>query len=244
MYVFTSFNHKCYEYSRLYVNVTDKKIYITCTIFESMICVKTFYEDAYSKYCSPENTIVYFTSNSNKWSFPSFRRPRSFNNINLTYEMNSVLDDIDNFMNNENYYQNRAIPYRRGYLLWGGSGTGKSTIIEMTAKKCGFDVHILSLNGSNMDDSSLLNLFNGLPAYSIVVIEEIDKQLELLKKNPNSLVSIGGLKTAIDGCQRMPHSCLLFMTCNDRSFASDDDDPLIRPGRIDLVQEFNTKLII
>lgn len=245
IYIFGRFPNQYWRHSKLFVNVTDDKIYISCTIWESFECIKQFYEDAYNLYCSPDEVVAFFSSKEGEWGFPHLRRPRNFQNMRFTKEMMEIINDVKDWVNNENYYLDRGLPYKRGYLLHGKPGTGKSTIIEVIASNYGMDIYLLNLNGINMDDSSVINLIGSAPPNSIIVIEEIEKQIELLDKNINNLVSIGGLLTAIDGCMRMPHSSLLFITCNSLNFIEDQkNDPLIRPGRIDVIKEFKNKLII
>ena len=39
---------------------------------------------------------------------------------------NELIEDVENFLHSEEWYQHRAIPYRRGYMLYGPPGTGKN----------------------------------------------------------------------------------------------------------------------
>ena len=53
------------------------------------------------------------------------------------------------FLKSEKWYQQRGIPYRRGYLLYGHPGTGKSSFIQAVAGALDYSICMLSLGGSN-----------------------------------------------------------------------------------------------
>lgn len=40
----------------------------------------------------------------------------------------ALLEDAAEFVDNLSYYKERGMPYRRGYLLYGLPGTGKSSL--------------------------------------------------------------------------------------------------------------------
>lgn len=44
-----------------------------------------------------------------------------------------ILEDVREFINNPQWYFDRGIPYRRGYLLYGPPGCGKSSFITALA---------------------------------------------------------------------------------------------------------------
>jgi hypothetical protein len=41
-----------------------------------------------------------------------------------------LLRDCEEFLGEEGFYRERGLPYRRGYLLWGKPGSGKSSLSE------------------------------------------------------------------------------------------------------------------
>ncbi len=73
-------------------------------------------------------------------------------------------------------------PYRRGYLLTGKEGSGKSAAVELIASRYNKAIFMVTLNSLEMDDSILINLIKEVPPNSVVVFDEIDKQLETIKK--------------------------------------------------------------
>jgi chaperone BCS1 len=73
-----------------------------------------------------------------------------------------------------NRYANRGIPYRRGYLLHGPPGTGKTSLTFALAGVFGLDIYVVSLLDSSITEEELGYLFRNLPAKCIVLLEDID----------------------------------------------------------------------
>ena len=67
-----------------------------------------------------------------------------------------------------------GIPFRRGYLLYGAPGSGKTSIIHSLAGELGLDIYIVSLSKMGLDDSSLNALITSLPEQCIAIMEDID----------------------------------------------------------------------
>ncbi len=215
------------------ISITDDKINMSVFWKESDF-LQDFMDGLYEKYCSPDKVIVFYSLHNSKWNYPIFRRTRELKNIRQTSYMTKVLDNVSIFLKNEDKYKEMGIPYRKGYLLEGPTGIGKSTIIEIIAMKHNMSVYLVHLNALNMTDALLIHLISKIPPCSIIVIEEIEKQLETLKKNRNNMVSEGGILTALDGPQRLSHGSVIIMTANSSDKLSDEfKTPLLRRGRID-----------
>ncbi|KAK5188577.1 hypothetical protein LTR92_011386 [Exophiala xenobiotica] len=144
------------------------------------------------------------------------------------------------------WYAERGIPHRRGYLLSGPPGTGKSK--------------------ASLTEEALLSLFNQLPERCVVLLEDIDsagisrekespmpkhpessvpmkdsrnmlkgeRQKEPLEQ-PGNGISLSALLNAIDGVAA-PEGRVLIMTTN---YPERLDDALVRPGRVDMKIEFH-----
>ena len=59
--------------------------------------------------------------------------------------MNDILDDVQRFVNDESWYVKRHLPHRRGYLLHGPPGNGKSSVIMAVASHFGWPLCSVSL---------------------------------------------------------------------------------------------------
>lgn len=160
------------------------------------------------------------------WESGAKRRKRPIETVILPKGMSDTLmNDVRQFIDSEQWYKEMSVPWRRGYLLTGPPGNGKSSIITAVASETGFEIHILNLKITEEDD--LVTAINGLPANSILLLEDIDCAFE--KREGKSGISLSTLLNSIDGVNAT-EGRLLFMTTNH----PDKLDPaLIRAGRID-----------
>ncbi len=86
----------------------------------------------------------------------------------------TIISDIDRFMHSAEWYINKGVPYRRGYLLYGPPGTGKTSFVQAIAAKMNMNICYLNLSGGNMDDDGLNQMLNCAPMRSIILLEDID----------------------------------------------------------------------
>ena len=82
-----------------------------------------------------EGKTVVFTAAGAEWrQFGYPRRRRPLESVVLSLGLSQrLLDDVHNFINSSQWYALRGIPYRRGYLLYGPPGCGKSSFITALA---------------------------------------------------------------------------------------------------------------
>ncbi|KAI1708068.1 ATPase family associated with various cellular activities (AAA) domain-containing protein [Ditylenchus destructor] len=86
------------------------------------------------------------------------RKKRTLDSVILADGVKERLtEDIQDFLDSENWYNEMGVPYRRGYLLYGPPGTGKTSIVTALASHFGFNICIVSLNDIGMTDSTLCN---------------------------------------------------------------------------------------
>jgi AAA+ superfamily predicted ATPase len=95
--------------------------------------------------------------------------------------MDEIKKDIQLFLNSNEWYDHRDIPYTRGYLFYGLPGTGKTSLIKGLSLGCKRHIHYLMLNNVN-SDAELLRLFEDIKYdETILVIEDIDCMDQLVK---------------------------------------------------------------
>ena len=166
------------------------------------------------------------------WMEQMKRLPRPVESVILANGlMEDLIEDAKNFLSKREWYVQRGIPYRRGYLLHGPPGTGKSSAVVALASALQMDIAVLSLGDSSLDDNSISELFSSIPVNAVVLMEDIDCAFLERKEGEDkrSKVTFSGLLNAIDGVAA-GEGRLLFTTTNHIERL---DPALIRPGRID-----------
>jgi hypothetical protein len=135
--------------------------------------------------------------------------------------------DIKEFHRAGKWYSERGIPHRRGYLLYGPPGSGKTSFIQALAGELGYNICLLNLNDRGLSDDRLLHLMTELPPRSLVLLEDIDAVFN--KRESAYSVTFSGLLNALDGVTSAEER-IVFMTTNHIHLL---DGALIRPGRVD-----------
>lgn len=175
--------------------------------------------------------------NSYDWGRVQHRKARPLSSVILPEGVaEGLLADCQRFAENEAWYVARGIPYRRGYLLEGLPGTGKTSLVLAVAGALGKDVYYLSLADPNLTDTQLGNMLREVDDGAVLLLEDIDAMFHGRDKTPESAsgVTFSGLLNALDGVAAK-EGVLTFLTTNH---AEQLDPALIRPGRVDLRLHF------
>jgi chaperone BCS1 len=167
--------------------------------------------------------------------------------------MDGLVDDLKDFLASEKLYHEAGIPHRRGVLLEGPPGTGKTSTICSIAGELGLEVFSLSLSAGFLDDMGLQTVVSSTPKGCILVIEDIDCAFAaasrededdeddnfemdhyispqgVLKRRRKTAVTLSGLLNVIDGIGS-DEGKIFFTTTN---YVERLDSALLRPGRID-----------
>ncbi|XP_068103207.1 mitochondrial chaperone BCS1 [Hyperolius riggenbachi] len=189
-----------------------------------------------------EGKTVMYTAMGSEWrpfGFPRRRRPLT--SVVLQEGVTEkIIQDVKGFIGNPKWYIDRGIPYRRGYLLYGPPGCGKSSFITALAGELEYSICLMSLSDNSLSDDRLNHLLSVAPQQSIILLEDVDAAFvsrDLAKQSPTSYQGMGrltfsGLLNALDGVAST-EARIVFMTTNhiDRL-----DPALIRPGRVDVKQ--------
>jgi chaperone BCS1 len=185
--------------------------------------------------------IIYFWQNGH-WSKSGLRHRRPIETVILPEEQKTrVLSDINWFLNAQNWYFQRGLPYHRGYMLSGPPGTGKSSLVHALASHLGRTIYHLNLS-SIAGDGELQEAFAEAPRDGILLIEDIDvfktthQRSETGDNDATSgRVSLSGLLNVLDGVGT-PDGRIFFLTSNHPDKL---DKALLRPGRVDLHERLN-----
>lgn len=118
---------------------------------------------------------IYFADSHGSWRWTDSRHKRPMSSIVLNPGVKEMLlDDTRDFLKSEKWYADRGIPFRRGYLLYGVPGSGKSSLIHAIAGELMLDIYVVSLSSSWINDSTLTTLMGRVPARCIVLLEDLD----------------------------------------------------------------------
>ncbi len=161
------------------------------------------------------------------WECSLKRRKRSLESVILPINMKEKLvNDIRKFIDDKNWYEEMCIPWRRGYLLYGTPGNGKSSLITAIASEFNLEVCICQLRSTREEDLS--TLMRTLPKNCLLLLEDIDCVFD--DRKSEGKVSLSNLLNQLDGVNAS-EGRLLFMTTNRPATL---DSALIRPGRVDM----------
>lgn len=183
-----------------------------------------------------EGKLVIRTAWGIEWKpFGQPRRKRPLHSVVLdTGVSEKVEQDVKAFLRRRQWYADRGIPYRRGYLLHGPPGSGKTSYIQALAGSLSYDICLLNLSERGLGDDKLNHLLSNAPERSFILIEDVDaafnKRVQTSEDGYQSSVTFSGFLNALDGVASGEER-IIFMTTNHFGKL---DPALIRPGRVDL----------
>ncbi|KAJ7065335.1 P-loop containing nucleoside triphosphate hydrolase protein [Mycena amicta] len=192
------------------------------------------------------------------WRWNGARQKRPMSSIVLQPGVKEMLlADCKDFLCSEEWYAERGIPYRRGLLLHGVPGSGKTSLIHSLAGELGLDIYVVSLSAKGMSDNTLTTLMGNVPSRCIVLLEDLDAaftrsvsrdasatgaptsttptaEKKDAAESDGSTLSLSGLLNSLDGVAAA-EGRLLFATTNHIERL---DPALSRPGRMDVWVNF------
>ncbi|KAI9301580.1 P-loop containing nucleoside triphosphate hydrolase protein, partial [Cunninghamella echinulata] len=222
--------------------------------------LKLFLEDWIKEYyAKKENKLVVYKcvhshSNECTWEEKVTKEIRTTDSVILKKgQMEEIIDDAKYFLNQREWYINRSLEYRRGILLRGPPGTGKTSVIRCLASHLKMKLASISLTSISSDEE-LANLVTSVPGDCILLLEDVDHCLKVINdiqkdsssnnsnndqqnnkngggRSKNGHITLPGLLSVMDGVD-MRDGLLFFMTCNDHSILP---PVMTRRGRIDKI---------
>lgn len=205
-----------------------------------------------------EKTAV-FTSYNNYWDKLFSYRARPLNSVFLEgNKKEELLKDMQEFLEQKNWYTSRGVPYGRKYLFYGPPGNGKTSIIAALAGELGLNLYILNISDPKLTDSDLACMARNIRSGSLLLLEDIDAAVPSRvnvesegkrqrksatnsstsgpdnKESKKEGISLSGLLNMLDGVLT-PDGIMVVMTTNRLQVL---DPALVRPGRVDRKVEF------
>ena len=222
-----------FQMGKPWETITLTTLYSQRHIFESL-----FIEAHKLAQQSTEGKTIVYTSRNTSWEkFGEPRRKRPLDSVILDKGVKErILADVTDFLASAKWYYDRGIPYRRGYLLHGPPGSGKSSFIQALAGHLDYNIAILNLSERGLTDDRLNHLLTVIPRRTLVLLEDADAAFSNRRVQTDAdgyrgaNVTFSGLLNALDGVASAEER-ILFLTTNH---AERLDAALVRPGRVDM----------
>lgn len=178
-----------------------------------------------------------------EWSFEDVQGApviATIDNLSLRPELMQLVEELKFWHSSQTWYQQHGVPWRRGCLLHGGPGTGKTSFARALAELLDLPVHVFDL--ASMSNQDLKRAWREMMTMSpcIALLEDLDAVFEGRKNiapqsGMTSGVTFDTLLNCIDGIERVDGMLLVVTTNNLGKLDTALTD---RPGRIDSVVEF------
>ena len=218
---------------RPWETVTLTTLYAHRHIFEDI-----FFEAHKLAQQATEGKLIVYQPVSTRWEqFGEPRRKRGIESVILDEGIKErITGDVKDFLGSAKWYYDRGIPYRRGYLLHGPPGSGKTSFIQAVAGDLDYNIAMLNLSQRGLTDDRLQHLLSVIPERTIVLLEDADAAFANRRSQTDAdgyrgaNVTFSGLLNALDGVASSEER-ILFLTTNH---VERMDAALIRPGRVDM----------
>lgn len=170
---------------------------------------------------------------NSRWSDFKIGNDACWNQIVMTDTVQTqVYDDFEFFTNNRKWFDTNGLPYKRGYLLWGPPGNGKTLVTRTMAMNPAYKPYFFDLSDENNNGTSdLIRAFEEArnEAPSILIFEDFDRFFEPEVKR---IIPVETLLTCFDG-MTVNRGVVIVATANHPEWI--DSAFMNRPGRFDQV---------
>ncbi|KAE9598049.1 hypothetical protein Lal_00004054 [Lupinus albus] len=166
-----------------------------------------------------------------RWRSVPFTHPSTFETMAMETDLkNRVKSDLESFLKSKQHYNRLGRVWKRSFLLYGPSGTGKSSFVAAMANFLKYDVYDIDLFRIQTD-SNLKSLLLQTKPKSIIVIEDLDQFLqENEKRATKTSLSSSSLLNFMDGVVSCEEIVMVFTMRTKENI----DPNFLRPGRVDI----------
>jgi len=108
------------------------------------------------------------------WESYRVYTPIHIDNVIIRQDIkDKIIADIDKFLSRRDWYLNKHLTFKRGFLFYGKPRNGKSSLIEAISRKYKRDIYYLNLN-SIPSEEALMHAFRDMKPNSNLIVEDID----------------------------------------------------------------------
>lgn len=153
-----------------------------------------------------------------------------------------VRHDLEHFLVSHDWYKQRRLAYRRGYLFYGEPGNGKTTVLKAILNHVKAPAYMLSEYSKNAANAAFRDMFAMAAEnkISVIILEDIDRLfgngVDVDKETEHNLVGFSTLLNILDGAAEYEGVIVVATANNPKKL---DNAILKRPGRFDRVVAFN-----
>ena len=219
-----------YNNNIITVWLTNKDMWVCTIAWKDFGVLIDFikYCKAYYKENFSEN-IGIKKADSSTWTISKYVEPRKLDTI-VSNNKIPILNTLDSFVNNQSFYDRTGIPCKKGILMYGVPGTGKTSIITSLAKRYSYTIHVVNPEND-------LDIIDKVSDKTILLFEDIDRYIDPVRgvDDPSLIVewkprfNLQKMLNVLDGLTT-PRKCIIILTANNKDIIP---RVMIRPGRID-----------
>lgn len=215
----------------------DPVITLTVSQKDHLDVLDAFLVSAFNDYRKTSLIPSIYSNAAGYWSYSgTLTHAKSLDKVILPLgQRDEIVGTIKKFLDSEDLYMKKGVPYHLGIALIGPPGTGKTSVASALAKELASSLYVMHL-GACDNDADLIRMVSDVRG--ILLIEDIDIQGFNLSRehngkseSPISTASLSGLLNSLDGVQT-PHGLITIITSNNINAL---DQAIMRPGRIDKV---------
>ena len=173
--------------------------------------------------------------------------PPCLDDLVVTSEMLSVVKEMEMWSKSKDWYMARGVPWKRGLLLYGAPGTGKTTLVVAGARHVDIPIFVLDL--TTMGNYDFRSAWRDVTAHApcVVLLEDLDavfngrKNVRAKNSKSDDFLTWDCLLNTVSGADNA-QGVFLAVTTNhpeklDKAFATvtKSGTHVVRPGRIDRI---------